>query len=316
MSNALIRQDGPGSVVADNLWEFRLGAVPFAVGLLAGVAGTVLTLRRAKGSEQPRTRTPTGWPVNIAHRGGAALVPENTLEGFREAVGLGDVTLELDARMCADGEIVVIHDATVERTTDGTGTVAHKGRADLQRLDAGYRFPSDDVADHPWRGRGVRVPTLEAVYRQHPDRPVVIELKDERPGSAEALWRTVDAAGAQARTLVATNRTPPLRRFRQASGGVVPTAATVNEFALFWLLSFLHLHRAYDPPFQALQPPEVYKGIRVVTPRLVRRAHEAGLRVDVWTINAEADMRRLLDWGVDGIMTDRPDVLAGVLSGD
>lgn len=314
MSNAIIRQDGPGAVVADNLWEIRLGAVPFAAGLCAGVAGTVLALRRLHRAERSKAPAPTGWPVNIAHRGGAALVPENTLEGFREAVGLGEVTLELDVRTCADGEVVVIHDPTVDRTTDGTGAVSQKGRADLDRLDAGYRFPSDDAPDHPWRGRGVRVPTLEAVYRQHPDRPVVIELKDERPGAAEALWRAVEAAGAQDRTLVATNAAAPIRRFRRASGGTVPTAASVGEFAVFWLLSFLHLHRVHDPPFQALQPPEVYRGIRVVTPRLVRRAHEAGLRVDVWTVDDGADMRRLLGWGVDGIMTDRPDVLARILN--
>lgn len=315
MSNAIIRQGGPGSVVADNLWEFRLGAVPFAVGLLAGAAATVAVLRRTGGSARLRAPVPTGWPVNIAHRGGAAMVPENTLEGLRDAAALGDVALEVDAQTCAGGEVVVIHDPTVDRTTDGTGPVAHMGRDDLQGLDAGYRFPSDDVEDHPWRGRGVRVPTLESVFGEFPGRPVVVELKDERPGSAEALWHVVEAAGAQDRTVVATSGTAAIRRFRRASGGAVPTAASVGEFAVFWLLSFLYLHRVHDPPFQALQPPEVYRGIRVVTPRLVRRAHEAGLRLDVWTVNDEADMRRLLGWGVDGIMTDRPDVLARLLRG-
>ena len=315
MSNAIIRQDGAAAVVADNLWEIRLGAVPFAAGLLAGVAGAVLVRRRAARAARPKAPVPTGWPVNIAHRGGAAVVPENTLEGFREAVGLGDVTLELDVRTCAGGEVVVIHDPTVDRTTDGTGTVAHRGLPDLQRLDAGYRFAADGGSTHPWRGRGVRVPTLEEVYQQCPGRPVVIELKGDRPGTAEALWRTIEAAGAQDRTLVATNGTSVIRRFREASGGAVPTAASVGEFAVFWLLAHLRLHRAWDPPFQALQPPEVYRGVRVVTPHLVRRAHEAGLRVDVWTVDDEADMRRLLEWGVDGIMTDRPDVLAGVLNG-
>lgn len=317
MSNAIIRQDGPGAVVADNLWEFRLGAVPFAAGLLAGVAGTVLALRRARRPERPRTPVPTGWPVNIAHRGGAAIVPENTIEGFREAVRLGDVTLELDAQTSADGEVVVIHDPTVDRTTDGTGAVAHMSVAELRKLDAGYWFTPDGGATYPWRGRGVRIPTLEEVYREFPDRPVIIELKGERPGTEEALWRTIEAAGAQSRTLVATNGTSVIRRFRAASGGAVPTAASVNEFVVFRLLGLLRLHRLYDlhdAPFQALQPPEVYRGIRLVTPRFVRRAHEAGFRVDVWTVNDEADMRRLLDWGVDGIMTDRPDVLARILN--
>ena len=100
-----------------------------------------------------------------------------------------------------------------------------------------------------------------------------------------------------------------------ASAGSVATAASAREFAVFKALGFLHLQRLYRLPYQALQPPEFYKGIRVVTPALVRRAHDAGLRVDVWTVNDEADMRRLLSWGVDGIMTDHPDVLAGLLDG-
>lgn len=309
MSNAIIRQEGSRPVVADNVWQFRLGSAPFLLGLVAG-AGLVLRLARRPARTAP---VPTGWPVNMAHRGGAAIAPENTLEAFREAAELGDVVLELDAQTASAGEVVVIHDRTVDRTTDGTGRVAHKSLARLQRLDAGHRFSPDDGASHPWRGRGVRIPTLAEVYRQFPDRPVVIELKGDRPGTPEALWRTVKEAGAQERTVVATTGTTPIRRFREVSGDSVPTAASAGEFAVFWALSLVHLHRLCRPRFQALQPPEVYKGIRVVTPGLVRKAHRAGLRVDVWTVNDEAGMRRLLDWGVDGIMTDRPDVLAGIL---
>src|SRR5690606_36966376 len=102
-------------------------------------------------------------------------------------------------------------------------------------------------------------------------------------------------------------------RFRTVSRGTVATGASIGEFVLFRVLSLLRLGRLYDCPFQALQPPDTYKGIRVVTPGLVHAAHQRGLRVDVWTIDEEEDMRRLLDWGVDGIMTDRPDILARVL---
>lgn len=313
MSNAIIKQQGEGSVVADNIWEFRLGAGVFALGLLAGGAGAFLAARigrRSAGTEAP---TPTGWPINFAHRGGRKIVPENTIEGFQEAIKLGPVVLELDARTSADGHVVVIHDDTVDRTTDGTGAVSRMTLAELQALDAGYQFTSDDGATFPWRGKGVKIPTLEAVYREFPDRPINIELKEERPGTEEAIWRVVEAAGGQARTLVVTDSAASIKRFRAASAGTVATGASIGEFVIFKLLSLLRLGRLYDAPFQALQPPDSYKGIPITTRGLVREAHRCGLRVDVWTVDEEADMRRLLDWGVDGIMTDRPDILARVL---
>jgi glycerophosphoryl diester phosphodiesterase len=283
------------------------------MGLLTGAAGALLIGRLARGSGAPRPPTPMGWPVNFAHRGGRKIVPENTIEGFREAIKLGPVVLELDVRSSADGEVVVIHDGAVDRTTDGTGDVARMTLAELQSLDAGYRFTPDNGATFPWRGRGVKIPTLEAIFREFPDRPVNIELKAERPGSEAAVWRTIEAAGAESRTLAVTDSGGSINRFRVASAGRVATAASLLEFVIFRVLSLFRLSWLYKAPFQALQPPDSYRGIRIVTRGLVRTAHKRGLRIDVWTIDEEADMRRLLEWGVDGIMSDRPDILARVL---
>ena len=315
MSNAIIKQQGAGSLVADNIWEFRLGAGAYALGLVTAAAGALLVVNRlARRSAGTRAApTPMGWPVNFAHRGGSKIVPENTIEGFREAVSLGPVVLEVDVRTSADGSVVVIHDETVDRTTNGTGDVARMTLAELQSLDAGYRFTPDDGATFPWRGRGVTIPTLEAVYREFPDRPINIELKGERPGSEAALWRTIAAIGGEPRTLVVADSADAINRFRVASGGTVATAASSGELVKFRLLSLLRLGRLYNAPFQALQPPDAYKGIRIVTRGLVRAAHRSGFRVDVWTIDDEADMHRLLELGVDGIMTDRPDILTRVL---
>jgi glycerophosphoryl diester phosphodiesterase len=106
-----------------------------------------------------------------------------------------------------------------------------------------------------------------------------------------------------------------ISRFRRVSQGKVATASSTVELLIYWMLHLLRLGGLYDPPFQALQPPEKYKGVvPVVTRRFVRKAHDRGLRVDVWTIDDEPAMRRLLSFGVDGIMTDRPNVLAGVLN--
>jgi glycerophosphoryl diester phosphodiesterase len=315
MSNAIIRQHGEGSLVADNIWNLRLNAGVYAAGLLTGAAGVILITRLARQSAGTRAAppTPTAWPVNFAHRGGARIVPENTIEGFREAITLGPVVLELDVRTSADGDVVVIHDDTVDRTTNGTGHVDRMSLAELQSLDAAYRFTTDGGVTFPWRDRGVRIPTLEAVYREFPDRPINIELKTERPGSEEAVWRTIEAVGGEARTLVVADSGGAINRFRAASAGRVATGASIREFAIFRLLSLLRLNGLYRAPFQALQPPEIYKGWRIVTPGLVRAAHRSGLRIDVWTIDDEADMHRLLEAGVDGLMTDRPDILARVL---
>jgi glycerophosphoryl diester phosphodiesterase len=314
MSNFIIRQKGPSSVVADNIWEIRLGVASFLVGALAS-ALAMIAVGRYLGRRQPGARTPQGWAVNFAHRGGAKIVPENTLEGFRKGLLAGAGVLELDVHATADGTLVVIHDETVDRTTDGSGPVREMTLAEVRRLDAGYRFTPDGGKTYPCRGEGVSVPTMEEVYREFTDVPINIEIKGKRPGIEEALWRIIEDAGAEERTLVVSENSGTIRRFREVSGRRVATASSSVELILFWLLSRLRLGGLANPSYQALQGPATYRGLRIVTPELVRGAHERGLRVDVWTIDHEPDMRRLLGFGVDGIMTDRPDILARVLRG-
>jgi glycerophosphoryl diester phosphodiesterase len=315
VSNFIIRQEGPSSVVADNLWEIRLGVGSFLVGALASALAMV-AVGRYLGRRQPGARTPQGWAVNFAHRGGAKIVPENTLKGFREGLRAGAGVLELDVHATADGTVVVIHDETVDRTTDGSGAIREMTLAEVKRLDAGYRFTPDGGKTHPCRGEGVSIPTMEEVYRSFTDVPINVEIKGKRPGIEEALWRIIEDAGAEERTLVVSEDSGTIRRFREASGRRVATASSSVELILFWLLSRLRLGGLAKPSYQALQGPETYRGLRIVTPELVRGAHERGLRVDVWTIDHEPDMRRLLGFGVDGIMTDRPDILARVLRGE
>lgn len=312
MTPVTTQQDGAPPDVPARARALLRAAVPFAGNLLTSTLGAALGRHVSAQAPDPKAPVPTGWPAAFAHRGGAEVAPENTLEAFRAAAALGEVVLELDVQVSADGTAVSMHDLTVDRTTDGTGAVALMSAADLQRLDAGYAFTLDG-STFPWRGRGVHVPTLAEVYEVFPEHRVAIELKGNRPGAEEIVWRTIRAAGAQGRTLVATNRTASIRRFRQVSGGTVPTAASVTEFAAFRLLCLLGLHDHHALPFQGLQPPDSLLGLRVLTPGLLRAAQQAGLRVDVWTVDREDDMRRLLEWGVDGVMTDRPDLLSRVL---
>jgi glycerophosphoryl diester phosphodiesterase len=312
VSNAIIKQQGDFPIVADNVWNIRAGAGTYILGLLTGVAAAAAMVRARGAGRAAKPPTPHGWPIAFIHRGGAAVVPEDTVLGFQEGLKYGDAVIECDVHATLDGELVVMHDETVDRTTDGTGRISELTYAEIQRLDAGYRF-SPDGATFPWRGKGITVPTLAQIYAEFPERPVNIELKKGRPGIEERVAAVIEAAGAQSRTLVVAQSRTTMERFREVSNHQVATASSRFELLGYWLLSLLHLTWLVDPPFQALQPPENYKGIPIVTPRLVRAAHRQDLRVDVWTIDDEADMRRLLSYGVDGIMTDRPDVLARLL---
>jgi glycerophosphoryl diester phosphodiesterase len=322
VSNFIIRQQGPSPVVADNLWEIRLGAGVLLLGALAGGLGGLLVglhLGR-RGKLDGGTRAPKDWPakpVNIAHRGGKDIVPENTLEGFREGLRVGTDVLEFEVHLTADGHLVAIHDDTVDRTTDGSGPVREKTLRELKGLDAGHWFTRDGGKTYPYRGQGITIPALEEIYREFSDVPVNVEIKEDQPDIERSLWQVVEQAEATDRTLVVSGKTSIIRRFREVSGGRVATGSSAMEILVFDLLRRLRLSRLLRPSYRALQVPEGYRNIlRLVTPSFVRSAHQLGVRVDVWTINTEPDMRRVLGYGVDGIMTDRPDILAQLLQGE
>jgi glycerophosphoryl diester phosphodiesterase len=281
--------------------------------LIATIAGGVAVLA-AIALCKGRTRAPKGdWPANFAHRGASARAPENTLEAFRLAVEAGAGGLEIDVHMTRDGETVVIHDATVDRTTDGSGAVAGMTLDELRNLDAGYHFSPDGGGTYPYRGRGLRIPTLAEVYEAFPAACVNVDIKEPQPGAEEAVLRVVRNAGAEERSLVVSDDHAVVRRFRRVSAARISTGASRLEITVFYVLSRLSLQRLVHPAYDALQVPVDHRGISLVTPRFVGAAHSRGVRVDVWTINDPGEMRRLLDLGVDVIMTDRPESLATVL---
>ncbi len=214
--------------------------------------------------------------------------------------------------MTRDGEIVVIHDPTVDRTTNGHGPVANFTLAELQQLDAGHCFTPDGGLSYPFRGQGVRIPALREVFERFPKLLIDIDLKEPLPGKEERVWQTILQARATDRVIVGSFDCASIQRFRRISGGAVPTSACPREVVAFTLLRG-PLAPLARPAYQALQVPEAQQGIRIVSPASIRRAHALGVKVHVWTINEPGDMERLLDWGVDGIITDRPDLLAAIL---
>src|SRR5919112_3910522 len=183
----------------------------FIVISLAGLASFVALLLRKGGKRTVRG----GWPVNLAHRGASALAPENTIEAFRLAVEDGAGGLELDVHMTRDGHIVVIHDAAVDRTTNGSGAVSQMTFDELRTFDAGYDFSPDGGPTRPYRGRGVRVPTLGEVLEAFPGVAVNIDLKDGPPGIQAAVLGVLRETKTWRRTLVVSTRHTPVKRFRK-----------------------------------------------------------------------------------------------------
>lgn len=258
----------------------------------------------------------------FAHRGGAKLRPENTLLAFDHGLSCGADGLEFDVRLSSDGIVVVHHDATLERTTDGTGPVSAHTADDLARLDAGFHFrpPSPDgdlpasagqSARYPFRGLAGGVPRLDAVLRRYPAARCIIELKSDDLELALRTINTVRAAGAIGRVSLGSFGTRVLRAARFLEPRI-PTGASREETRLALYRSWVRWP-VRRPRYREFQVPERSGSMRVVSPRFVRYAHEAGVAVRVWTVDEERDMRRLLSWGVDGLITDRPDVAVQVV---
>ena len=282
-----------------------LATLAFALIVLGGV-----WLQARPASPHPYFEA-AGFQV-IAHRGGSGLGPENTMAAFRSSLAAGTDVLEMDVRTTADGHLVVLHDATVDRTTDGRGAVNGMTLAQLKTLDAGYRWTADQGLSFPFRGRGITVPTLSEVLVAFAETPLITEIKEKRPEVSQSVCDMLGQHGRLARVLVASVHAGVLERFRQVCPGVA-TSAGPSEALWFYLLSRAGLASLYSPATQALQVPVTFRGLTVVSRGFVAAAHARNLTVAVWTVNAEGTMRRLIAAGVDGIMTDYPDRLAGII---
>ncbi len=287
------------------LLQIFLASLIFAVIVLVGV-----WLQARPAPRHPYFNA-AGFQV-IAHRGGSGLGPENTLAAFRRSEAAGADVLEMDVRTTADGHLVVLHDATVDRTTGGRGAVNEMTLARLKNLDAGYQWTADKGRSFPFRGQGITVPTLSEVFAAFPETPFITEIKEKRPEVSQSFCEMLRQHGRTTSVLVASVHAGVLERFRQICPGVA-TSAGPSEALWFYLLSRAGLASLYSPDMQALQVPATFKGLTVVSRRFVAAAHARNLTVAVWTVNAERTMRRLIEDGVDGIMTDYPDRLAGII---
>lgn len=241
-------------------------------------------------------------PLVIAHRGGSALAPENTIAAFDEGLRLGADALELDVHLSADGVPVVHHDARLDRTTDASGPIAARTTDELARVDAGARFVREGRT--PFRALGIGIPTFADVLRRYPDTPVIVELKVNTVEMAMALLRVIRQADAVERVCAAGFGYRSLAAIRRAVPELA-TSASNEEVRLALYRSWVRWP-VRRPAFRAYQVPEWAGRIRVTSPRFIRDAHRAGLGIQVWTVDERADMDRLLAWGVDGLISDCP----------
>ncbi|MDR7254370.1 glycerophosphoryl diester phosphodiesterase [Nocardioides sp. BE266] len=240
-------------------------------------------------------------PLAFAHRGGAYHPDieglENTLVAFGHAVELGYTYLETDVHVTSDGVLLAFHDTVLDRVTDRTGSIAESTWAEVQEALIGGQE---------------RVPTLAALFDAFPTARFNIDLKSE--GAVEALAAFVEEREAWDRVLVGSFSGRRMAAFRRRTGGRVATSAVPLEVVAFVLSPSGRLARLLTRGRPvALQIPHKQGALTVASRSLVRRAHSAGLQVHVWTIDDPNEMNALLDRGVDGIMTDRTDILRDVL---
>ena len=239
-------------------------------------------------------------PLAIAHRGGTESGPENSVAAFRAASELGYRYLETDVHLTSDGVLVAFHDDALDRVTDATGLIAQLPASEVARARIGGTEP---------------IPTLDELLEAFPETRFNIDPKSDH--AVVALVATLRRHRALDRVCLGAFSDERLRRLRALAGPELCTAAGPREITS--VVASVRAGRAgaaltrRRTPFSCLQVPVRHRGVEIVTAPLVRAAHRRGLQVHVWTIDEPAEMHRLLDLGVDGIMTDRPSVLRSVL---
>jgi glycerophosphoryl diester phosphodiesterase len=256
----------------------------------------------------PSIFQPSERPIGIAHRGSRLLWPENTATAFRGAVELGYRRLETDLRITADRVLVCYHDSFLTRTTNGHGLVANITYDQLRRLDAGYRHRLDE--SFPFRGRGIGVSTFAEMAQMFPDVGWVLDLKAD--GTEEPLFEVLEELELSDRVIVGSFSNERVDKFRRITAGKVATSTPPAE-TLRAIVAATKRNRVptdvFHPTTCALQVPASWYGMPIVSPGLVAVAHSAGRLVHVWTVNGLAEADALTDLGVDGLITDRPDLI-------
>lgn len=262
-------------------------------------------------------------PELIAHQGGNLESPDETIAAFDHAIAVGVESLELDVYLSKDGHLIVMHDAQVNRTTNGEGVIAELTLEYIKTLNPGYWWPyhgPENIAaragqpdsEFPYRLAGLEVLTLTEVFERYPDQRIVVEIKQTGPEIISALGDLIQRFDRWQSTLVASFYLETMVRFRSDYPQAL-TSGTQPDILLFYILHRLHLASLFHSPFQVIQVPMRSAGLDIITPRFIKDAHQLGMKVHAWTINDVETMKKLIDWEIDGIITDRPELMINAL---
>jgi glycerophosphoryl diester phosphodiesterase len=255
------------------------------------------------------------FPLVIAHQGGDGIRPGDTMIAFQNAVDIGADVLEMDAHITKDNQIVLMHDERVDRTTNGQGLIEDMTLSELQKLDAAYQWSDDDGKTFPYRGQGIQAATLKELFEQFPDKRYLIEIKLTENPIHQPLCDLIHEYSMQEKVIVASFHDDAMALFRETCPEIA-TSGSKGEVTPFILLGKIFLSGWLSPQYQSLQVPyetsESY-GIPVMTERFVREAHAKNIHVEPWTVNDPELMKLYISWGVDGIITDRPDLMLEIL---
>lgn len=251
----------------------------------------------------------------IAHRGSSAVAPENTLAALLQAMLDGADACEIDIQITADGFIVVCHDLTVDRTTDGTGHIKDMTFEQIRALDAGYRFTTDGGKTFPFRGKGIKIPTLDEVLEALPEMRFFIEVKSEDGRMPARLLETIHRHKAWQRVVVLVIAVTHqfARHLRKLDRRLV-TGHTSAEIVIFSALARLRLSWLFRSRHQSFEVPVKRGRLPVLTRVFLAGAHRRSKQVFVWTVNDPTMMAKLIDMGVDGMFTDNPAVMRRLVS--
>jgi len=246
-------------------------------------------------------------PLLLAHRGSRLLAPENTLMAFELALSHGSDVLEIDVRLSRDQQIIVTHDDTVDRTSDGTGLVSDLSLSEIKKLDAAYRFR--DLDGKSYQGKGERFITLDELLLTYPDTRINVDIKDQSEIAASQLAQILIKTECHHRVNVGSFHASTIQSFRQQAP-MISTAATQQEVAKLYARSWVGKRQTPKGvnSFNVLQIPRYYRGLPLATRRFIHFLHQQALPVMYWTVNDPNVMRRLLQAGADGIVTDRTDL--------
>lgn len=293
----------------------KIGIAAVAVGAAAWAGSKALVTPQSRPGKDVLAYS---HPIVLAHRGGSAIAPENTMAAFSQSADMGVHGFEIDIRLTKDEEILVFHDEYVDRTTDGAGRVADLTLQKLQKLDLGYHFV-DQSGETSYRGKGEKVVLLRELLEAFPEMYVNIDMKDS-PETYEGslipskLWRLIDSLGAHNRVVVTSFYDEQIDRFNLYAQNRVAIGAGENEVKKAYAAYNSQFGHLYNPRADVFQIPVRSSMFRLDSPRFIAFLSNLNIPVHYWTIDDPEEMRALISAGAQGIVTDRPDLAIAVIN--